>query len=100
MRDITVLFLNDTFPSTAVGPVEVFRNAGSYGTCSPANVPSRASASPRLRSMAVPVQCDGPLKLQPEYALKDVRKCDLIFIPSTGVGFNNVLERNGRWFLG
>ena len=29
MINITVLFLNQTFSSTAVGPMEVFRHAGS-----------------------------------------------------------------------
>jgi transcriptional regulator GlxA family with amidase domain len=102
MRDITVLFLNDTFPSTAVGPVEVFRNAGTLW-----NVLTGKRAEPRFRVTTASVdgravQCDGPLKLQPELALKDVRKSDLIFIPSTGVGFNTVLERNRKvvpWLL-
>jgi transcriptional regulator GlxA family with amidase domain len=94
MRDITVLFLNDTFPSTAVGPVEVFRNAGTLW-----NMLTGKSAEPRFRVTTASidgraVQCDGPLKLHPEYALKDVRRSDLIFIPSTGVGFDDVLERN------
>ena len=102
MRDITVLFLNDTFPSTAVGPVEVFRNAGTLW-----NHLTGKRAEPRFRVSTASVdgravQCDGPLKLQPEYALKDVRKSDLIFIPSTGVGFDTVLERNRQvvpWLL-
>jgi transcriptional regulator GlxA family with amidase domain len=102
MRDITVLFLNDTFPSTAVGPVEVFRNAGTLW-----NVLTGKRAEPRFRVTTASVdgravQCDGPLKLHPELALKDVRKSDLIFIPSTGVGFNTVLERNRQvvpWLL-
>jgi transcriptional regulator GlxA family with amidase domain len=102
MRDVTVLFLNDTFPSTAVGPVEVFRNAGTLW-----NMLTGKRAEPRFRVTTASVdgravQCDGPLKLQPELALKDVRKTDLIFIPSTGVGFNTVLERNRQvvpWLL-
>src|SRR4051794_29493551 len=80
MREITVLFLNDTFPSTAVGPVEVFRNAGTLW-----NVLTGKRAEPRFHVTTASVdgravQCDGPLKLQPELALKEVRKSDLIFI--------------------
>jgi hypothetical protein len=29
MRDVTVLLLDGTFSSTAIGPMEVFRHAGS-----------------------------------------------------------------------
>src|SRR5436309_1258108 len=94
MRDVTVVFTNDTFPSTAVGPVEVFQHAGSLG-----NLLTGTRSEPRFRVTTAsvdgrPVQCAGPMKLHPEAALRDVRKCDLIFIPSTGVGFDDVLERN------
>jgi transcriptional regulator GlxA family with amidase domain len=40
------------------------------------------------------VHCDGPIDIQPAMALKDVRKTDLIFIPSTGLGIDDVVERN------
>jgi len=94
MRDVTVLFTEDTFPSTAVGPIEVFLHAGSLW-----NTLTGTRSEPRFRVTTASadgraVQCSGPLKLQPEAALRDIRKCDLIFIPSTGVSFDDVLERN------
>jgi transcriptional regulator GlxA family with amidase domain len=94
MRDITVLFLDDTFPSTAIGPIEVFRNAGilwNHLTGAPSDQRFRVTtASVDGRA----VQCDGPLRIDPEAALRDIRKSDLIFIPSTGVCLHDVLERN------
>jgi transcriptional regulator GlxA family with amidase domain len=94
MRDVTVLFTDDTFPSTAVGPVEVFLHAGSLWN---KLTGTRSDARFRVTTASVdgrPIQCHGPLKLHPEAALRDIRKCDLIFIPSTGVSFDDVLERN------
>ena len=35
MIDVTVLFLDGTFSSTAIGPMEVFRHAGSLWNFSP-----------------------------------------------------------------
>jgi transcriptional regulator GlxA family with amidase domain len=48
------------------------------------------------------VHCDGPIDIQPAMALKDVRKADLIFIPSTGLGIDDVVQRNAPvvpWLL-
>ena len=35
MTDVTVMFLDGTFSSTAVGPMEVFRHAGTLWNSSP-----------------------------------------------------------------
>lgn len=102
MIDVTVLFLNQTFPSTAIGPMEVFRHTGELwdsltgGEPSPRFRVSTASVDGRL------VDCDGPVRIKPEVAIKDVRKTDLIFIPSTGPSIDDVVERNAAvvpWLL-
>lgn len=94
MIDVTVLFLDATFSSTAVGPMEVFRHAGTlwnYLTGTPP-VPrfrvTTASADGRA------VHCDGGIQIQPDAAINAVRKTDLIFIPTTGLGIDDVVERN------
>lgn len=94
VADVTVLFLRDTFSSTAIGPMEVFRHAGTLW-----NSFAGERATPRFRvttasidGKAVP--CDGPIHIQPAAALKSIRKTDLIFIPSTGLGLDDVVERN------
>jgi transcriptional regulator GlxA family with amidase domain len=94
MIDVTVLFLDETFSSTAIGPMEVFRHAGSLW-----NVLTGTRPTPRFRVTTASedgraVRCDGQLRIQPDTALKAVRKTDLIFIPTTGLSTDDVLERN------
>jgi transcriptional regulator GlxA family with amidase domain len=72
--DVTILFLDGTFPSTAIGPMEVFRHAGLLWNLLTGERPAA--------------------RIQPTAALKDIRKTDLIFIPSTGLSLDDVLERN------
>jgi transcriptional regulator GlxA family with amidase domain len=94
MIDVTVLLLDQTFSSTAVGPMEVFRHAGSLWNHligkpqKPRFNVTTASADGR------PVQCDGPLSIQPMTSIHKIRKTDLIFVPTTGLSVEDVLERN------
>jgi len=94
MIDVTVLFLDQTFSSTAVGPMEVFRQAGmlwNHLTGKPEkplfNV-TTASADGRA------VLCDGPIHIKPMAAIRQIRKTDLVFIPTTGLSLDDVVERN------
>jgi transcriptional regulator GlxA family with amidase domain len=94
MKDVTVLILDETFSSTAVGPMEVFRHAGTLW-----NLLTGAPQSPRFRVTTAStngraVRCDGPIRIQPDAALADIRKTDLIFIPTTGLSIDDVVERN------
>ena len=93
MKEITVLLLDQMFSSTALGPMEVFRHAGSLW-----NVLTGTTLAPRFRVTTAsadggPVPCDGGIQIQPNVALKDVRKTDLIFVPTTGLNIDDV-ERN------
>jgi transcriptional regulator GlxA family with amidase domain len=94
MKDVTVLILDETFSSTAVGPMEVFSHAGTLW-----NLLTGAPQSPRFRVTTASangrsVRCDGPIRIQPDAALADIRKTDLIFIPTTGLSVDDVVERN------
>ena len=94
MIDVTVVFLDQTFSSTAVGPMEVFRHAGSLW-----NLLTGAPENPRFRVTTAsadggPVHCDGPITIRPDAAISDVRRTDLIFIPTTGVSVEDAAERN------
>ena len=94
MIDVTVLFLNETFSSTAVGPMEVFRHAGSLW-----NVLTGERQAPRFRVTTASadgkaVGCDGPIQIKPMAAINQIRKADLIFIPTTGLSVDDVAERN------
>jgi transcriptional regulator GlxA family with amidase domain len=93
-KDITVLLLDQTFSSTAIGPMEVFRHAGSLW-----NILTGDRPAPRFRVTTAsadgrPVHCDGGIQIKPNVALRDIRKTDLIFVPTTGLGVDDVVERN------
>ena len=94
MIDVTVLLLDQTFSSTAVGPMEVFQHAGflwNHLTGKPVQPRFQvklASADGGL------VQCDGPIRIEPMAAIHDIRRTDLIFIPTTGLSLDDVVERN------
>lgn len=94
MIHVTVLLLDQTFASTAVGPMEVFRHAGflwNHLTGKPEKPRfevKMASADGHL------VQCDGPIRIEPMASIDDILKTDLIFIPTTGLSLDDVVERN------
>jgi len=94
MIEITVLLLDQMFSSTAIGPMEVFRHAGSLWnvlTGTPGNARfhvTTATADGR------PVNCDGEIQIKPNVALREVHKTDLIFVPTTGLSVDDVVERN------
>jgi len=94
LTDVTVLFLDQTFSSTAVGPMEVFRHAGMLW-----NYLTGVPQDPRFRVTATsvdgrPVRCDGPITISPEVSIADVHKTDLIFIPTTGISVEDAAKRN------
>jgi len=94
MIDVTVLFLDQTFSSTAIGPMEVFRHAGTLW-----NLLTGSQPVPRFRVTTASadgraVRCDGPIQIRPMAALRDVRRTELIFIPTTGLSVEDVVERN------
>jgi transcriptional regulator GlxA family with amidase domain len=94
MIEVTVLFLDETFSSTAAGPMEVFRHAGTlwnFLTGTP-QVPRFRVTTASIDGRAV--RCDGPIRIQPDTALTSIRHTDLIFIPTTGIDVDNVVERN------
>ena len=94
MTDVVVLFLDGTFASTAIGPMEVFRNAGTLWNICTGEQPSPGFRVTTASADGREVQCDGPLKIQPTVSIANVRKADLIFIPSSGISVDDVLERN------
>jgi transcriptional regulator GlxA family with amidase domain len=94
MLDVTVLFLDGTSPSTAIGPMEVFATAGKLWNILTGQPPDPQFRVTTASADGRAVACDGPVQLKPIAALKEVRKTDLIFIPSTGLSLDDVIERN------
>src|SRR5262244_2244193 len=94
MKEITVLLLDQMFSSTAIGPMEVFRHAGSLW-----NILTGAECVPRFHVTTASadgnaVNCDGEIQIKPNLALREVGKTDLIFVPTTGLSVDDVVERN------
>jgi transcriptional regulator GlxA family with amidase domain len=92
--DVTVLFLDGGHASTAVGPLEVFRAAGVLW-----NTWTGQPHEPRFRVRSASiggraVRPDGPCTIQPDSALEDVGRTDLVFVPSAGIGLEELLARN------
>ena len=74
--------------------MEVFRHAGTLW-----NFLTGKRQVPRFHVTTASVDgravaCDGPIQIQPAAALTAIRKTDLIFIPTTGLGIDDVVERN------
>ena len=57
MTDVTVLFLDETFSSTAIGPMEVFRHAGTLWNV----LTGQAAGSPLSRDHRIGGWTRGPL---------------------------------------
>ena len=94
MIDVTILLLDQTFSSTAVGPMEVFRHAGFLWNHLTGKPVKRQFEVTLASEDGRPVECDGPIHIQPMTAIDKIRKTDLIFIPTTGLSLDDVVERN------
>ena len=76
MTEVTILFLDGTFSSTAVGPMEVFRHAGTLW-----NYLTEKRQVPRFHVTTASVdgravRCDGPIHIQPDVAITAIRRTD------------------------
>jgi transcriptional regulator GlxA family with amidase domain len=92
MTEVTILLLDGTFSSTAIGPMEVFRHAGTLWNILTGGKPVRRFRVTTASVDGRAVRCDGPIYIKPDVALKAIRKTDLIFIPTTGLRLEGVAE--------
>jgi transcriptional regulator GlxA family with amidase domain len=102
MIDVTIFFPDQTFSSTATGPMEVFRTAGTLWNSFTGSKPCPEFHVTTVSVDGRAVDCDGPIRIEPNKSITDIRKTDLIFIPSTGIGIEDVVERNAPvvpWLL-
>src|SRR3954451_3241225 len=94
MIDVTVLLLDGGLPSTSMVPLEIFACAGSlWGTL------MGTSAEPRFRVRTATI--DGkktknlvPVSLEPTVSLADVRKTDLVMVPTAGMDLDAARPHN------
>lgn len=94
MIDVTVLFLEQGHASTAAAPIEIFANAGVLS-----KVLRGEAGEPRFRVRSAsiggrPVRPNAPYTIHPDGALAEVGATDLVFVPSAGLGVDELLARN------
>jgi transcriptional regulator GlxA family with amidase domain len=94
MMDVTVLFLDGGYASSAVGSIEVFQSAGvlweelrgEHGA--PRFTVTTASVDGR------PSRPASPFKLTPACGIGDIRKTDLIVVPSMALDIDEMLRKH------
>lgn len=96
MIDVTILLVDGGHASTALGPLEVFRDVGRlWNTLQGKPETPRflvRTATPGRR----PVRPDGPYTILPDDALEDVRNTDIVFVPSIGLDLETALRTHAE----
>jgi len=92
--EVTVLFLEGGHASTAVGPLEVFRDAGVLW-----NELAGTPHAPRFRVRSAsiggaPVCPNSPYRILPDDAIESIAHTDLVFVSSGGLPIAEVIARN------
>jgi transcriptional regulator GlxA family with amidase domain len=94
LLDVTVLFLDGSHASTSIGPLEVFRAAGELWHVLGGEAPAPRF---RVRSASIggrSVRPEGGYGLEPDASLDEIRRTDLVFVPSAGLDLDAALARN------
>jgi transcriptional regulator GlxA family with amidase domain len=93
---VSILPLGQGMASTTVGPLEIFRNAGLlWGDLT--GEPTKATFDVQTVSPdGLPITFEGGLTLQPDKALSQVRKTDLILVPGIGTEVESVVNGNRK----
>jgi len=92
--DVTVVLLDEGYASTAIGPIEVFHSAGRLW-----NMLAGQPEEPRFRVQVAsidgrPVSSICGLKLQPGRSIRDVRRTDIVILPSSGLDVQDRIARS------
>ena len=94
MIDVTVILLEGGLPSTSMAPLEIFACAGSLW-----GMLMGKPAQPRFRVRTATI--DGrktrnavPVTLTPTVSLADVRRTDLVVVPTAGMDLQEARARN------
>ncbi|MCC5866790.1 MAG: helix-turn-helix domain-containing protein [Wenzhouxiangella sp.] len=92
--DVVIVLVNDGHASTAVGPMEVFSSAGRLWD-------EISGVTPRSRFRVSTASVDGApvesafgLRVLPDQSLAEVAHADLVFVPSSGIMPDEVMQRH------
>ena len=94
--EVVVLMLDGGYPSTTIGPVEVFHSAGSLW-----NMLRGETMQPRFRVRCAsvdgkPVTTLGGLTITPEIGISDIKRADIIIVPASGLDVLGRIAQNSR----
>jgi transcriptional regulator GlxA family with amidase domain len=95
MLDVCVVLLDDGYASTALMPIEVFHSAGALWR-------ELKGEQPEPRFRVVTASIDGRavrspyagLSMAPQYAIDEVRKADIVVVPTSGLALDEKLIAN------
>lgn len=93
--DVCVVLMDDGYASTALMPIEVFHSAGSLWRELKGEAPE-----PRFRVLTAsvdgkPVRSPyGGLTMAPQYAIADVKRADIVIVPTSGLSLDEKLVSN------
>ncbi|MGD8842967.1 MAG: GlxA family transcriptional regulator [Gammaproteobacteria bacterium] len=93
---ITILVPGFGYPSPVIGPYEVFTSAGALWNTlrgEPVTAPFDVITA---SENGAPVEFHGGVTVKPDKAVSQIRKTDLVFVPSIGLDLDKVLARNRR----
>jgi transcriptional regulator GlxA family with amidase domain len=96
MLDVTVLYCRGGYVSTSLMPIEIFHAAGYMW-----NLCVGIEPEPRFRITSAsvdgrPVDGAGPTRLVPDKAIRDVKRTDLVFVPTAGFRIDDLLSANSE----
>jgi transcriptional regulator GlxA family with amidase domain len=94
MIDVTVLLLNETYASTAIGPIEVFYSAGLLWNALKGEKPDPRYHVTIASSDGEDVMSPYALRLRPQVSIHDVKHADLIIVPASGLDLGNQFVRH------
>jgi transcriptional regulator GlxA family with amidase domain len=94
MTDVTIIVLESTLPSTAIIPLEIFASTGVIWQMLRGLKPD-----PQFRTHAVsidgrPTRHAVPIRVVPQGSLRDVKRTDLIVVPSAEYDLDTALAAN------
>ncbi len=93
---VTILIPGFGFPSPVIGPYEVFTSAGVlWNTLRGEKVAATFNVVTASED-GKPVKFSGGVTIKPDKSISQIRKTDVIFIPTIGLDIDRVFEKNEK----
>lgn len=94
MIDVTILYCPDGAVSASVGPLEIFYAAGSTWNLCVSAVPEPRFKVTTASVDGKPVMGGAGVRVVPDKNLSEIKKTDLVLIPSGGTDIDEMIKKN------